>query len=262
MTFRQVVSHSQITEPFHDQEKTIFYQVSRRVIKQHILYLTCLFVPSRSKWHRSWKTHTQSRWQDCTLNTRPNVTCWKTWGMNTSVHRMRVLTQSWRTHSLNQLPDDFKSSRHVTVICTACTHAQEERRKETTNEWGRSGMRRRERRRRSIVIFLRRTKGRENDEGISCCPLPALQLLLFQILFSISLCHLFHVFFLSVPVALTIFLSPYLSFSFWLSSVYSWRVWFWQFSLLDLAMGGNPGSFTRSHFLCWLSIDYLWQQTL
>lgn len=27
-------------------------------------------------------------------------------------------------------------------------------------------------------------------------------------------------------------------------------------------MGGKPGSFTRSHLLCWLSIDYLWKQTL
>lgn len=50
----------------------------------------------------------------------------------------------------------------------------------------------------SYFSFLRRTKGRENDEGISCCPFPALRLcfflthfLLFLISFCISLCHLF-----------------------------------------------------------------------
>lgn len=38
--------------------------------------------PSRSKWRRNSKTLTRSRWPDCTLNTRPNATCWKTWGTN------------------------------------------------------------------------------------------------------------------------------------------------------------------------------------
>ncbi len=77
----------------------------------------------------------------------------------------------------------------------------------------------------SHFSFLRRTKGRENDEGISCCPLPALRLCfflthfhLFQISFCISLCHLFllprsHVlfFFFSVSFALTIFFSVSIS---------------------------------------------------
>lgn len=81
----------------------------------------------------------------------------------------------------------------------------------------------------SYSSFLRRTKGRENDEGISCCPFPALRLcfflafsLLFQISLCISSCHLFllpRFHFFSVSFALTIFLSVSISLFFILAQL-------------------------------------------
>lgn len=67
----------------------------------------------------------------------------------------------------------------------------------------------------SYSSFLRRTKGRENDEGISCFPLPALRLFLplFQISFCISFCHLLPCFFsVSFAFWLCFCRSPYLFF--------------------------------------------------
>lgn len=120
--------------------------------------------------------------------------------------------------------------------------------------------------------FWRGTKGQENVEGISCFLFP--DFVSFFLSFFFSKCHadvfchphschwftFFCHFFCWHSSLLT--QSPHFSFSFRLSFVYSWRVIVWQLSLLDLPMGGNPGFFTRSHFRCWLSIDYLWQQTL
>lgn len=239
-----------------------------------------LFVSSRSKWHRSWKTRTQSRRQDCTLNTRLNVTCWKTWGMNTSASHACTKTmwsQSWYTH---QLREDLKSSHHYWLWCArhanldTATNNERERRKQLMSEGGVAWERKRGGGMLSYSSFLRRTKGRENDEGISCCPLPAGWLcfflplfLIFLILFCISLCHLFlfpRLHFFYVSFALTIFLSKVsISLLFILAQLCllmtcesgNFPFWFWQWE-------ENPGSFTRSRFLCWLSIDYLWQKTL
>lgn len=60
----------------------------------------------------------------------------------------------------------------------------------------------------------------------------------------------------------SIFLSVYISLFNFGPYLLTHDVRVWQFSLLRLAVGGNLGSFTDSHFLCWLSIDYLWQQTV
>lgn len=120
------------------------------------LLVVSFFVSSRSKWHRSWKTHTQSRWQDCTLNTSPNVTCWKTWGMNTSVsqacanssHPLQKKTEEY----IHRLPDDLKSTD---LMCTPRTHGRchaQKWTKETAYKCGRGGMGEKKRRR-SIVIF-------------------------------------------------------------------------------------------------------------
>lgn len=83
-----------------------------------------LCISSRSKWRRSWKTHTWSRWQGCTLNTRLNVTYWKTWGMVSSTGTVitswsHCLVWLWRTHQHN--------------------HARNEK-KDATDEWGRRNM--------------------------------------------------------------------------------------------------------------------------
>ncbi len=81
----------------------------------------------------------------------------------------------------------------------------------------------------SLSNFLARTKGRENDEGISCCPLPALQrsfflplFLLFLISLCLSLCRLFLLppFHFSVSFSLTFFLSVSISLFFILAQLY------------------------------------------
>lgn len=74
--------------------------------------------------------------------------------------------------------------------------------------------------------------------------------LLFRISLFISVIFSLPRFLFSASSALTVFFcrSPYLCVSFWLSFVYSWRAWSWQFSLSVLAKGGSPGSFAGSHF--------------
>lgn len=174
---------------------------SRWMNKWQILDL-CLFVSPRSKWHRSWKTHTQSRWQGCTLSTRPNVTCWKTWGMNISVlHACTFLCHCQEYTAA--------SSGHCHWL------------KATAWECRRGGMgkkKERRRRRRSIVILRFWVKDRGSGKSQrnfllpSSCSLflrlsstfPNSMLYLCQLL----LIHQFHFF----------SQSPYLSFSFWLSS--------------------------------------------
>lgn len=123
--------------------------------KGQILPLSCLSVPSRSKWHRSWKTHTQSSWQDCTLSTRPSVTCWKTWGMDTSAshaHAYQLSSTANRTEEWAHWPDDLTSADGCLLWCShsaqmdAAAWAQE--------VWHGKD----KKRRRSIVIFNFRVK--------------------------------------------------------------------------------------------------------
>ena len=88
-----------------------------------------------------------------------------------------------------QLPDDFKSShrcwlwyaRHAHM---GYCHARIEGRK--VNEGGVAWERKRGGGGVLSYSSFWRTKGRENDEGISCCPLPALRLSFFLSLFLLS----------------------------------------------------------------------------
>lgn len=163
---------------------------------------------------------------------------------------------------------------------TACKlghgHEQWERKKETTNEWGWSGMREKKRRRNVVIFqFFEKDKGsgkwRRNFLLPSSCWLTLFlssSLSYFpNFILYLSLCHLFlfpQLHFFYVSFALTIFLSKVsISLLFILAQLCllmtcesgNFPFWFWQWE-------ENPGSFTRSRFLCWLSIDYLWQKTL
>lgn len=84
-----------LKKTFHLGEHGLAWRLSKSQLIQNIMFptadahrsdksYTCpvLFFPSRSKWRRSSKTLTRSRWPGCTLNIRANVTCWKTWGTN------------------------------------------------------------------------------------------------------------------------------------------------------------------------------------
>lgn len=192
-------------------------------IHEKILYLTCLFVPSRSKWHRSWKTHTQSRWQDCTLNTRLNMTCWKTWGMNTSASHACTNTILKNTLANCQMILILVVMWPWYVhVCTACTHghshAQKERRKETTNGLGRIGIRKKKRRRIVIFQFFEKAKGsgkrRRNFLLPSSCS-PTLSFFLsffFSKFHFVSRCHILHAVSVSFLLWLFFSLSTYFSF--------------------------------------------------
>lgn len=84
---------------------------------------TCpvLFLSSRSKWRRSSKTLTRSRWPGCTLNIRPNVTCWKTWGTNTpaSLHVPTILIVCKMVWPLTQR-DSIGKGKEFTAAYFSC----------------------------------------------------------------------------------------------------------------------------------------------
>lgn len=163
-------------------------------------------------------------------------------------------SQSWYTH---QLREDLKSSHHYWLWCTrhanldTATNNERERRKQLMSEGGVAWERKRGGGMLSYSSFLRRTKGRENDEGISCCPLPAGWLCFFLPLFHfpnfILYLSLSSFPFPSAPLFLCLFCFDNLSvqslhispFHFG-SALFTHDVWVWQFSLLVLAMGRKP----------------------
>lgn len=115
------------------------------------------------------------------------MTCWKTWGMNTSVSQACANSSHPLQKELRNTLTDFQMIWNLLIWCARHAHMdaavhKNEWRKQLMSAGGVAWERKRGGGVLSYSSFGWRTEGQENDEGISCCPLPAIRPFLSSIL--------------------------------------------------------------------------------